>query len=113
MKTQVLQVYNAIITTSRSTEYGNTGKVAISSFMKQFSEEENNLKCIKKNWWEIKLKLDMKTHLFCSKHLAKEKYLFECKWKGKACICSDYLICSLLTSPFKVIFFLLFLTLFT
>ena len=35
--------------------------------MKQFSEEENNLKCKfknKKNWWEIKLKLDMKTHFF-------------------------------------------------
>ena len=75
--------------------------------MKQFSEEENNLKCKfknKKNWWEIKLKLDMKTHLFCSKHLAKEKYLFECKWKGKACICSDYLICSLSNSEWVVLF---------
>ena len=26
-----------------------------------------------------KIKLDMKTHLFCLKHLAKKKYFFECK----------------------------------
>ena len=40
--------------------------------MKQFSEEEKVLKCKvknKKNWWEIKLKLDMKTRPFCLKHL--------------------------------------------
>ena len=81
--------------------------------MKQFSEEENNLKCKvenRKSWWEIKLKLDMKTHLLCLKHLAKKKCFFERKWKGKACICRNYLICYLLTSPFKLIFFLLFLT---
>ena len=84
--------------------------------MKQFSEEENNLKCKfknKKNWWEIKLKLEMKTHLFCLKHLAKKKYFFECKWKSKACFCRDDLICYLLTSPFNLIFFLLFIAFIT
>ena len=52
--------------------------------MKQFSEEENNLKCKfknKKNWWEIKLKLEMKTHLFCLKHLAKKKYFLSANEK--------------------------------
>ena len=43
--------------------------------MKQFSEENKNLKCKvknKKNRWEIKLKLELKTHLFCLKHLAMQ-----------------------------------------
>ena len=47
--------------------------------MKLFGEEENNLKCKvknRKNWWEIKLKLDMKPHLFLFETPGKEKLLF-------------------------------------
>ena len=47
--------------------------------MKLFGEEENNLNCKVKNrksWWEIKLKLDMKTHLFLFETPGKEKFIF-------------------------------------
>ena len=37
----------------------------------------------------------MKTHLYSLKHLVNKKYFFECKWKGKASICRDKLICYL------------------
>ena len=63
--------------------------------MKQFSEEENKLKCIKKNWWEIILKLDMKTHLFCLKHLAKKKYFLSANEKVRPVFVEmiQYVIC--------------------